>query len=146
MHPVKVTSLDGRFIAASTDAGIHTILDANTLEPIRLIINHSSSWSMLAKYDQLTPWISTIGEVVFQKLFELLLIDSDRTRRDKHAYIGHSSAWAKLLELGVFEMLRWIFRVLRHKSRKMSILLLKDLFKSTIAQTSRQNVTNKDSQ
>ena len=55
-----------------------------------------------------TPWISTIGGGSYsKKLFELFLVDSDRTRRDKHAYIGHSSGWAKFFELGVFEF--WEF-------------------------------------
>ena len=58
----------------------------------------------VSQIDYYTPWISTIGGGSYsKKLSELFLVDSDRTRRDKQAYIGHSSGWAKFLELGVFE-------------------------------------------
>ena len=50
-----------------------------------------------------TPWVSTIGGFYSKKLFEFFLMDSERTWWDKHAYIGHSSGWAKFFELGVFE-------------------------------------------
>ena len=35
-----------------------------------------------------------------KKLGELSLVDSDSTWREEHAYIGHSSGWAKFFELG----------------------------------------------
>ena len=39
-----------------------------------------------------TPWISTIGGGSYsKKLLEPFSVDCDRTRRDKHAYIGHST-------------------------------------------------------
>ena len=34
-------------------------------------------------------------------------MDSDRTRRDKHGYIGYSSGRAIFFELGVFEFLEF---------------------------------------
>ena len=36
--------------------------------------------------------------------YPLFLMDSNRTRWDEHAYVGHSSGRAKSLELGVFEL------------------------------------------
>ena len=39
-----------------------------------------------------------------KKLGELSLVDFDSTQREEHAYIGHSSEWAKFFELGGFEV------------------------------------------
>ena len=38
-----------------------------------------------------------------KRLGELSLVDSDSTQQEEHAYIGHSSEWAKFFELGGFE-------------------------------------------
>ena len=48
-----------------------------------------------------------MGGSYSKKLLELLTVDSGSTRRDEHAYIGHSSERAKFFELGVFEF--WKF-------------------------------------
>ena len=42
--------------------------------------------------------------VLFQKIGELSLVDSDSTRREEHVYIGRSSGWSKCFELGAFEL------------------------------------------
>ena len=48
-----------------------------------------------------SPWM---GESYSKKLSELSLVDSDSTGREEHPYIGHSSGWAKIFELGGFEV------------------------------------------
>ena len=45
-----------------------------------------------------------MGGSYSKKLLELLTVDSGSTRRDEHAYIGHSSGRAKFFELGGFEV------------------------------------------
>ena len=37
-----------------------------------------------------------------KKIYVHSLVDSDSTRREKHACISHSSGWAKFFQLGVF--------------------------------------------
>ena len=75
------------------------------LQPWNNMLMDPTSWMRL--FGSLHTLNSPIrgGErwVLFQKLFELFLVDSDRSRRDKHAYIGHSSGWAKFFELGICE-------------------------------------------
>ena len=38
-----------------------------------------------------------------KKIFEIFLVDYDRTRRDENIYLGHSSGRANILELVIFE-------------------------------------------
>ena len=48
-----------------------------------------------------TPRTSTIGGGAYsKKLLERLTVDSGSTRRDEHAYKGHSPEWAKFIESG----------------------------------------------
>ena len=64
------------------------------------------------------PWISRMGDLIKKKIGELTLVDSDSTGREEHAYIGHSSGWAKFFELGAFEFLKF-----RHENATFSAII-----------------------
>ena len=45
-----------------------------------------------------------MGGLIAKKIYELSLVDYDNTRREEHAYIGHSYGQAKFFELAVIDL------------------------------------------
>ena len=78
-----------------------------------------------------TPRTSTIGGSYSKKILEFLTVDPVSTRRDEHAYIGHSSERA-FFELGVFECWKFcpkISKIQKPLTRKILLAQKIDLYR-----------------